>query len=162
MDWSTLIEKNLSAILSFIGALLGVGGIVGYLIRSRIDTRQKDKEGKKLYRFESIQEQRDLLVELLGVPKSNFHTLHNVGNTWDESWRREKAHPISEWVDKYNPVFPEGLQPSLKWIRNMANTMISNEGMKFMQRPEGFDKAHEHWKKIEDYKHKLERELTEG
>ena len=162
MDGSTLILKNLGAILSFMGALVGVGGIIGYWIKSRIDRQEKDKERKKQYRFESIKEQHDLLTEFLGVPKSNFLSLHNIGNTWDEGWRKQRADLISEWVDKYHPTFPEDLRPSLMWIRNMANTMISNEGMKFMQRPEGFDKAHEHWKRIEDYKDKLERELTQG
>jgi len=55
MDWQWLLMTGLST-----------GGILGYLLKSYIDSRSKEREWRKKYYYEDLQRQRQLLQEFLG------------------------------------------------------------------------------------------------
>ena len=85
--------------------------------------------------------------------------MQNVGNTWDENWRREKAVIIQEWIEHKRPFFPKNIQKALTGLGNLAGTMILENGMKVAQHPASFKASLENFKIIEEYTEEIEKKL---
>jgi hypothetical protein len=146
-----------------IGLILGsagAGGLITYWVKSRIDAGLQEKEWKRKYLFDDLKRQHDLLVEFLGRFCSDFTILLNVGHTWDEQWRRDKARPISEWVQQYRPLFPEEIQHALTFISNLAGTSSVAELGSVLPGADPFADADRRIEQIRRYAHELEQELT--
>jgi hypothetical protein len=73
IDWKNILPLAI--------ALLSTGGLIGYWIKSRIDSRNSVREWKQKYYLDDLKKQRELLLEFLGTPESEFTTLHCVGDT---------------------------------------------------------------------------------
>lgn len=116
-------------------------------------------DSSKKARLEDLSKQLDLLREFLGKPASDFMTLQNVGNTWDEQWRREKAQGIREWVERHRSQFPQHVQEALTGIMNLAGTTVAELGMQLAQRPESFQMSSEWLDTVKKYVNELKAEL---
>jgi len=128
-----------------------------------------DKEGtkktqennlKQSYHFENIKRQRELLLEFLGKPKAEFYTLHGVGLTWDQNWRREKIKIIGDWVEKNNPFFPLNVRKTLTSIKTMAGTMFTEDGLKLTFLPDAREIIAKDFELVENYLNEIEKELN--
>ncbi len=146
-------------IIGAVVTLLGTGSIIGYWLKGKVDDRRAERNFKRKFYLEDLQKQRNLILEFLGRPKSEFTLLHGVGHTWDEEWRRDKAGTVSEWVEHYHPYFPEHVQKALTGLANLAGTMVVQEGHKFAHRIEAVDASLEWLKTIETYLDEITAEL---
>jgi hypothetical protein len=153
MDWTSLIPIGTG----------GIGGIIGYWIKAKIDDRREERSWKKKYYLEDLRRQRELLLEFLGTPRADFTMLYGVGDTWDETWRREKAGTVQKWVEQYRPLFPKDIQRALTRLANMAGSMVieGSGGDELARRLEGFEAAGDAIKIIEGYFVKITTELME-
>jgi hypothetical protein len=140
-------------------ALLGTGSIIGYWLKGKVDDRRAEKNFKRKFYLEDLQKQRNLLLDFLGQPKSEFTMLHGVGQTWDQDWRRDKARTVSDWVERYRPHFPEHVQKALTGLANLAGTMVVVEGYKFAHRIEGIDATFKWVETVKAYLHEITTEL---
>jgi len=114
---------------------------------------------KPSYLFEDLKRQRELLLEFLGQPKADFYTLHGVGLTWDENWRRDKIRLIKDWVEKNTPIFPQNVQKTLIRIGNMTGTMFTEHGLKLTLLPEAVEIIYKDFELVENYLKEIEKEL---
>ena len=147
-------------LLNYVNAIFfGVGTFLGYWARRIIDSRQAEKNWKRKYYLEDLRKQRELLLEFLGSPITEFSDLHSIGHTWDEKWRMDKSYTINEWVKQYKPHFPEYVQEALRGIAGLAGSMVIEQGLELTQRIEGFETADKHLKIIKEYEVKLRQEL---
>ena len=151
MEWKVILPLVLG--------LLSTGGLIGYWIKSKIDSRQSAREWKRNYYLEDLKKQRELLLEFLGSPRSTLTTLHGVGDTWDEKWRRDKSSTINEWVERYRPHFPEPIQRALTGLANTAGSMVLEESQKLVRQGESFQAAHNKIEIIRSYVDEIGNEL---
>jgi len=151
IDWKFAITVVLG--------LLSTGGLIGYWIRSKIELHQKEKEWKNKYYFEDLKKQRELLLEFLGTILSEFKTLHNVGHTYNEGWRRKWAEVINKWVEKHRPVFPVEIRRELTYISKVAGAMVKDNSIEYTQRLEIFEEIDKRIENIESYIEKIGKEL---
>ena len=142
-------------------ALLSTGSALGYWIKTKIDAREKEHQWKKQYYLENLKEQRDLLLEFLGKPRSEFNVLHGVGNTWDENWRKQKAENVVDWVQSHRPKFPKSIQENLTTIANLSSAMVSSQSMQKVQTVEGYEAATRCIKRIESYISEIDKKLSD-
>jgi hypothetical protein len=153
-----VISINLISVLVYV-IVLGIGGLGGYWLRKRIDTKESSRDSRIKARFDDKRMQLDLLLEFLGAPANEFKTLQCVGNTWDEVWRRERARTVSEWVERYRPRFPEDIQRALTGFANMAGTMTVEHGLELGQRPQSIEATQVWITTIKSYVGALRNEL---
>lgn len=113
-------------------------------------------------RLEDRRKQLALILEFLGKPASDFKVLQGAGNTWDEEWRRAKARPIQEWVERYRPLFPSDVQKALTGIANLAGTVVVGGGVELGLRLESFEAARGWMETLESYSAELRRESGEA
>ncbi|MFH1689280.1 MAG: hypothetical protein ABIE42_03475 [Candidatus Eisenbacteria bacterium] len=154
-----MIEVDWELALQVILPALGTGGIIGYWIKSIIDARQRERERRAAHRFDELRKQRELLLEFMGIPRAEFGILHHAGNTGPQEWRRGKIAIISTWVDSNRAKFPDELQTAFITIGNFAGTMLTDEGLALMQRPQAYTKASAAWSEIKAYADTIGSEL---
>lgn len=151
VDWKTL--------LGLLVGSLSTGGLIGYWIKSIIDSRKAEREWKRKYYYEDLRKQRELLLEFLGKPYSEFITLLAAGHTWDETWRRNKAKIVAEWVEQYRPLFPECIRKTLTRIGYIAGSMVVQQSQELVQRNEGYKAAQQYYEVIRTYLEEIEKKL---
>ena len=152
MDWKILQTPFI--------ALICAG--IGYWIRAKIEIHKKEKVWKKQYCLEDLKKQRELLLEFLGKPKSDFTILHGVGNTQNEDWRKSKVQTISDWIEIYRPRFPDNIRKALTTIANIAGSMVLNESQKVVQGLKGFEATTKSVESIEKYVDEINKKLDMG
>lgn len=135
--------------------LLGIGGIIGYLLRTFIDHWSRRKERSEEIKIEDFKKQRDLLIEFLGEYQSDFHTLHNIGHQYDSSWRVDKSRKIYDWVSSNKYIFPKNIHPNFNRIANYAGKMIHESWLEEMKKPSHFNVVHKDFSALEEYLEKL-------
>ncbi|MBC8462389.1 MAG: hypothetical protein H8D67_30835 [Deltaproteobacteria bacterium] len=111
------------------------------------------------YPLEDLKKQKDLLLEFLGTPISEFTVLHGAGRTGDEEWRRKKERIVTDWVEQNRPLFPEFIQEALNRIRGIAGSMVTEDSVKDTQQLGIYDAAGKDKKTIKDYVNEIGREL---
>ncbi len=121
MDWDNIFKN----ILPIFGGGSLFGGILGYLIKSKIDARQKEQEWKKQYSFDDLKEQRKLLQEFLGEP---WHELVNITQTNTQDHKRliEKAEVIKQWITLHKARFSNEIQQALTALASAANSVVDS------------------------------------
>lgn len=119
MDLENLLKIGLPA--------LGIGNITGglivYWIKSKIATRQKEREWKKQFFFEDLKKQRELLLEFLGDPWNDIESLSKKAATNIE-WRDKIITSIQAWISHNQPYFPKHVQSSLWHIASNVGSFI--------------------------------------
>ena len=125
-----------------------------------IDTEESQR--KREYHLEDLKKQRELPLDFLGKPKSEFLTLQGVGDTWDENWRREKARTVQNWVEQYKPLFPKDVQKALTGVANLAGMMVHEDGMKKAQHLAAVEASQDNLSVIKKYAEEVEKNLLRG
>ena len=100
MDWFTLLNDNLVAILAVIGTLagVGVGGIIGYEGQKRLQKRQRELDLDEQQR----QHKRNKLEELsnefksLAINASEINMLNSVDLEYSEQENRDFGHDTAK------------------------------------------------------------------
>ena len=156
MNWEKIIQEA----WSFCSGGL-VGGLIGYFIRTWIDSWQKGRERKRQYSFEDLKKQRELLLEFMGKPRTDFNVLINVGQTYPADQRLKMIKGIRQWIDKNQQIFPRPIQDALFFIGQVAGSIFSDLGLALIQRPEGEgkEKLNEAWRKLNEYMDELDTKL---
>ncbi len=121
-----------------------------------------DENLKRQYYLQDLRRQRELLLEYFGKPHSEFTTLHGVGHTWGEEWRRAKARSVSDWVETNRPYFPDDVQAALTGFAGLAGTMVVKKGFDVARSTEGAKATQEWTDVLKDYLARISNELMEG
>lgn len=151
-----VIKDNLGIIIA---GFLSVTGIVGYWIKTKIDAKVKKRQRVEQFEYDDLRALRSHLQEFLGKPLADLKTMHNVGDTWDSNWRREKAASVGEWVRGHRSIFPDKIETELTRLGNMAGTMISDEGMKQAMRFEWYEQVTKSENIIKEYLAEIDGKL---
>jgi serine/threonine protein kinase len=120
----------------------------------------RESKQKEKLTLDILKHERELLIEFLGKPLENFKILHNVGNTYDEEGRRKLAKSVTEWITVNRAHFsdPE-IRGTFAGLQNFAGSMILDDGLRLLQRLEGYEKASKLIEELETYRKNLDEML---
>ncbi|MDZ7860601.1 MAG: hypothetical protein U5O15_08060 [Candidatus Krumholzibacteriota bacterium] len=148
-----IMEQYLNKFIDVL--LVGIGGILGYFLRSFIDNWSKRKDRSEQIKIEDFRKQRDLLIEFLGEYQTDFHKLHNVGHQYDFDWRVEKSCKIYDWVSANKYIFPKNIHFNFNRIANYAGKMIHESWLEEMKKPFHFKIVYKDFSVLENYLEEL-------
>lgn len=106
-----------------------------------------------------LEKQHEALLEFLGVPCSNFHSLQ-AGFGLSSNERVRLYQPISDWYDTNIALFPGIIRGRINRICKLAGTWLSDHGLRTVNTPEVISTFRSDWDLLMKYEGILRRALV--